>query len=42
MEYYKSEHVKINDINDHKIICEAEQLGKEVNAKILFLTSDGA
>lgn len=32
----------LNDINDHKIICEAEQLGKEVNAKILFLTSDGA
>lgn len=32
----------LNDINDHKIICEAEQLGKEVNSKILFLTSDGA
>ena len=32
----------LTDINDHKIICEAEQLGKEVNSKILFLTSDGA
>lgn len=32
----------LSDINDHKIICEAEQLGKETNTKVLFLTSDGA
>ena len=32
----------LTDINDHKIICEAELLGQEINEKILFLTSDGA
>ncbi len=32
----------LSDINDHKIICEAEQLGKETDTKVLFLTSDGA
>ena len=30
------------NINDHRIICEAELLGQQKNTKIQFLTSDGA
>lgn len=32
----------LSDINDHRILCEAELLGEEINGKVLFLTSDGA
>ena len=30
----------LRDINDHRILCEAELYGKEYNQTILFMTSD--
>lgn len=31
----------LSDINDHRILCEAEYLGQQINVKVLFITSDG-
>ena len=32
----------LSDINDHKILCAAELLGRERESQVMFYTSDGA
>lgn len=32
----------LSDINDHRILCEAELLGQEIHDTLYFVTSDGA